>query len=269
MPDASNNLARTKTGKQQRLLCSSLSTRGDKAVGLQEHEIALTNILEKLQTMQMFSLHFVDFLIFEFPKLWGNGQFSDSSGGQLSSAHLSGSYTGSEHQKLTELFWIHQMNCFLLVIVDFIVWMMKISQWRILIVMILCTLHAPPRNIMYETKRVKITVIRKELLHNIPQRGEAFQVVTMREINPRSCKRQVLHEKTSRIYGVDEENERIENMNDDANGEDDFKERASGKRQDLPNCTNSMQAHTHKDFERSDRINSLHSKGQLWAWTER
>ncbi|KAL2494499.1 Chromatin remodeling 40 [Forsythia ovata] len=58
-------------------------------------------------------------------------------------------------------------------------------------------------------------------------------------------------------------------MNDDANGEDDFKERASGKRQDLPNCTNSMQAHTHKDFERSDRINSLHSKGQLWAWTER
>ncbi|KAL2478299.1 SNF2 domain-containing protein CLASSY 4-like [Forsythia ovata] len=89
-----------------------------------------------------------------------------------------------------------------------------------------------------------------------------------KEINPRSCKRQVLHEKTSRIYGVGEENEGTENMNDDANGEDGFK-RARGKRQDLPNCSNSMQACTHKDFERAERINSLHSKGQSWAGTDR
>ncbi|KAL2478044.1 SNF2 domain-containing protein CLASSY 3-like [Forsythia ovata] len=88
------------------------------------------------------------------------------------------------------------------------------------------------------------------------------------EINPRSCKRQVLHEKTSRIYGVGEENEGTENMNDDASGEDSFK-RARGKRQDLPNCTNSMQACTHEDFERAERINSLHSKRQSWAGTER
>ncbi|KAL2460925.1 DNA repair protein [Abeliophyllum distichum] len=89
-----------------------------------------------------------------------------------------------------------------------------------------------------------------------------------KEINPRSCKSQVLHEKTSRIYGVGEENEGTENMNDDAIGEDGLK-RARGKRQDLPNCSNSMQACTHKDFERAERINSLHSKGQSWTGTER
>ncbi|KAL2478298.1 SNF2 domain-containing protein CLASSY 4-like [Forsythia ovata] len=85
-----------------------------------------------------------------------------------------------------------------------------------------------------------------------------------KEINPRSCKRQVLHEKTSRIYGVGVENERTANMNDDANGEDGLKERASCKRQDT-----SMQACTHEDFERAERINSIHSKGQSWAGTER
>ncbi|KAL2460924.1 SNF2 domain-containing protein CLASSY 3 [Abeliophyllum distichum] len=89
------------------------------------------------------------------------------------------------------------------------------------------------------------------------------------EINQRSCKRQVLHEKTSSIYGVGEENEGTENMIDDANGKEGLKERASGRRQDLPNCTNSMQACTHEDFERAERINSLHSKGQSWAGTER